>query len=656
MSRFFKPINTLKLTWYNELPYTKENNLYCLPWEVQLGREHAYLSNNNLVQRWQQLNCRENNYFTLADTSFQAGLTFLLSWQHWLDFAPANASLYYLCSEAEPLEKADLAKILSHFPQFRAQTTLLLAAYPILTPGFHYLSFEQGRINLILMIGEINTCFQKLIICGAKDLEPMLRQYAIDAWFLKQINLKSSEDRSEFFNSVALLSKLKATLACINTGRDIKTNLEEVGFSLKISEGEVLSACYNQAQKHAKVKQTPWYMPRIKRKANNRVIVVGGGLAGCTLAHFLANKGQEVFLLDKQPDLGSEASGNTQAILYPQLSAYHSLIASFMLTTYLYAHNFYKNILINHSIGELQGILQLGYNDKEQEALNKINTHVLAYYPELGRLMDEKDTSRYAGINIPYTSLLLPLSGWLNSKALCQVLTENTHIHPINNCAVNSLFYEKNAWHCEDFSAETVVIANGYQARQFRETSFLPLKPTYGQVTLLQTNPELATLALPICGLGHILPRHNARHAVGATYHPNKLCVEDRQAENELNLNKLNSLLPNLKIPTVVVADWQGIRATTPDYFPLVGPLPNEEVFKQYFAPLGKDPKRWLPVWGGYYPGLYIFTGFGSRGLTSIPLCAAWLSALITNKPAIMPSSFIRALAPARFLLKAMLN
>ena len=57
----------------------------------------------------------------------------------------------------------------------------------------------------------------------------------------------------------------------------------------------------------------------------------------------------------------------------------------------------------------------------------------------------------------------------------------------------------------------------------------------------------------------------------------------------------------------------------------------------QYLDAFARDSKRWLATPGDYYPGLYIFAGFGSRGLTSILLAAGYLVNLINQAPLSIP-------------------
>jgi len=95
-----------------------------------------------------------------------------------------------------------------------------------------------------------------------------------------------------------------------------------------------------------------------------------------------------------------------------------------------------------------------------------------------------------------------------------------------------------------------------------------------------------------------------------------------------------------------------GFRCASPDYLPLVGPVPAREQFLQTFAGLRNNARQRIDSRGDYVPGLYLNTAHGSRGLTSTPLAAELLASLICREPLPLPRSLCRALAPARFLIR----
>ena len=148
------------------------------------------------------------------------------------------------------------------------------------------------------------------------------------------------------------------------------------------------------------------------------------------------------------------------------------------------------------------------------------------------------------------------------------------------------------------------------------------------------------------------MPAQHGTHTLGASYHSGNTYVGAYAQDDIDNLTKLIQSTANPVWSMEVVSNWVGIRAATPDYLPLVGPVAQADSFRQHFAGLASNSKRWIPLPGVFYPGLYVCAGFGSRGLTSIPLSAEWLATLINNEPGFLPTKLVQAISPARFLRK----
>lgn len=171
-------------------------------------------------------------------------------------------------------------------------------------------------------------------------------------------------------------------------------------------------------------------------------------------------------------------------------------------------------------------------------------------------------------------------------------------------------------------------------------------------MTWIDQSTESSALKRPICGEGHVLPARNGLHALGATYELQFDHLDTNERANQVNLQKLDQLAGNINWHRAAKDQWAGIRTAAPDYLPVVGPVPDKPLFQQRFARLVDDSKRWLAVEGAFLPGLYICAGFGSRGLTSVPVCAEWLASVINNEPGFMPRDIVRALSAGRFLIK----
>ncbi|MBN9229709.1 MAG: bifunctional tRNA (5-methylaminomethyl-2-thiouridine)(34)-methyltransferase MnmD/FAD-dependent 5-carboxymethylaminomethyl-2-thiouridine(34) oxidoreductase MnmC [Legionella sp.] len=657
MSEYFIPIDKAILEWQNGVPYSPlYQDIYHARASGLEQSFYVFIQGNNLLKRWQQVQDQE---FVVAETGFGLGLNFLLTAQLWLKHRPNHTQLTYYSCEKNPFSKQDLKKALDLWPELADEAQELLQQYPLLTPGYHILHFKQQRIKLVLMLGEAYSCFEQLLACGQGALEPSLRAGAVDAWYLDGFAPSKNSEMwsSELFKVIALLSKPGATAATYTAASIVKKNLQECGFILEKKKGfagkrHMLTAYFAPQQLHdLKKKQTPWYCEKKIQHSNKSVILVGGGLAGCFTAHVLAQRGWKVILLEAQSKLGCGASGNKQAVLFPNLSAYASPLTELMLSAFLYAQKIYRPWLDETLAGGLNGTILLAQDEQEAAAHHGLHDW-LNHYPELASLCTREDLSALAGVPVSGAGLFIPSSGWIDSHALCERLVQHELITVVTNSPADELEHVQGMWRVNNWEASVVILTAGHQVSQFLVASHLPIKPIRGQMTQFYANSESVELKLPLCGTGHVLPSYLGQQHCGATYELN--CNDNllKQEDDQYNLSRLNALAPQISWPQEPSGQWAGVRATTSDYLPIVGPLPIVHNFKDEYSGLAANSRRWIGKGGSYYPGLYICAGFGSRGLTTIPLCAEWLSGHINQELSILPRKLIQAISPARFLRK----
>lgn len=668
MSKFFTPIKTANLIWLNGMPFSQDfADIYYSQENGLAERRHTFIEGNRLLERWQSLEqSAEGGTFTIAETGFGTALNFLLTWSLWLDHAPPHARLHYISCEKFPLKLADLKRSLNLWPQLRAQGASLLANYPILTPGFHQLIFAEGRINLTLMLGDATQCYQQLLLCGDSNLELQIRTNCVNAWFLDGFAPAKNQEMwsRDLLHSIALLSTPGTTVATFSTAGMVKENLQKVGFAITKVKGygrkrsmltarlvkEPVSGIERQ------IRTTPWHVNSDAGMTKPKTaIIIGAGLAGCYLAHALAKRDWQVKLIEAHHNLAGGASGNQQAVLYPKFSAYSSPLTDFMLTAFLFASRVYTKFLAHDkTLGELSGLIQLASNSREEHTQAHLKSWLSAY-PALGKLIGEEEASLMAGLPLDSGGLFIPYGGWLNSAALCQSLVEMPGIELIASTTVKELRVNRDQWQVGDHLARITIVATGHEAKRYRQTAYLPLKSIRGQMTHIAATEHSEKLKLVLCAEGHLVPAYNKLHSLGASYSLN--CEEPTAyaKDDQSNLAKVAKISPAM-IGSVPVSNWAGVRGVTPDYLPLVGPVAKKEAFNQRFAALATNSKRWLPFCGEYHPGLYVCAGFGSRGLTTIPISAEWLAAHVNNEPSFLPRSMVQSLAPARFLLKKIIR
>src|SRR5690606_4328829 len=128
---------------------------------------------------------------------------------------------------------------------------------------------------------------------------------------------------------------------------------------------------------HRKVK--PWYQwPRENRRRegasssrSSQAVVIGGGIAGCTVAGALARQGWQVTLIERGSRIALKASGNPAAVMMPFLTAHSSVAGRLSMAAFLrltsQIETFRKE---GHSIrGQTCGVLQLPWERMPRERL-----------------------------------------------------------------------------------------------------------------------------------------------------------------------------------------------------------------------------------------------------------------------------------------------
>jgi tRNA 5-methylaminomethyl-2-thiouridine biosynthesis bifunctional protein len=406
------------------------------------------------------------------------------------------------------------------------------------------------------------------------------------------------------------------------------------------------------------------YAPSLNFSKRSRAIVIGGGIAGTTTAHALAQRGCEVKLLEKENTLAHGASGNPQGVLYTKLSPQAGVLNRFALASYLFALEFYRPFVAeNSAAGELCGVLQYADNEAQWQQLQT----AFANHDDWVQFVDAPRASELANCTIAQPSLWFPRAGWIAPAIICEHLAQHPLIELHTNCTAKTIEPVDNIWRIECygvvFEADVVVIANANSAQCFSQTAQLPLKPIRGQITELPARYLREQPRAVICHTGYLSPAANGVH-IGATFdlHENDLTDTALRAEDHRhNLQALHNALPELlnNADAIVTENLQGrvgYRCATPDYLPIIGVAAEAPTMRQRYAKLAKNAHAHIAETGAYLPGLYINAGHGSRGLTSAPLCAELLAALIAGEPRPLPRDLQQALSPARFLLRDLIR
>ncbi|MDO8861207.1 bifunctional tRNA (5-methylaminomethyl-2-thiouridine)(34)-methyltransferase MnmD/FAD-dependent 5-carboxymethylaminomethyl-2-thiouridine(34) oxidoreductase MnmC [Haliea sp. E1-2-M8] len=620
---------------------------------------HVFLAGNGLPERWQR---HRADPFVVAETGFGTGLNFLLTWQAWRARRKTadGRRLHYLALEKYPLAVADLRRAGAAWPELAPLLAELLAQYPQPLPGVHRALLDGGSVLLDLWWGDVEAVLEDL----GRARAPL-----VDAWYLDGFAPARNPAMWQpgLWPKVAALSRPEATFATFTVARAVRFGLTEAGFAVRKVPGfghkrEQLCGQLTSRQPLPPLQGTPWELAGHRQETPQQVLVIGGGLAGCHTAAALARRGIRVTVLERGQVAG-EASGNPQGVLYTRLSHRHSPLTDFALASFDFASRQYRagfaaGTLQPGSDGELCGSFHQVADSAELARMRPL----LAPLPELAQVLEADSASTLLGIAQPGAGYWYPNSGWMSPPALCRHLLQHPLVTLHEGCGAIRLQWADDAWQAVTSAgtlarAPAAVVAAGTHCSELDHLDWLPLNPIRGQTTQLPPLPALAALRAVLCHSGYLAPATADGHCIGATFAPGDTDPELRRGDRVQNLEQLAAAIPAVAGALAGLADTElpgrtGWRCASPDYLPLVGPVPDRSAFLRDYAGLRDNARSGIPLPGKYLPGLYLNTGHGSRGLTSTPLAAELLASQLCAEPLPLEPELVRALAPARFIIR----
>ena len=665
--------------------------------------EHVFLKGNNLQERWED-GPAASDTFVIAETGFGTGLNFLACWDLWRqvhsgqDDNQSAKTLYFYTTELYPLTRAALEKSIAHYNPYPSLAEALLSQYPDPIGGEYLLSFDndtQHPVKLIVLLGDATECLSRLehyptshpINSDSSANSSLI----VDAWLLDGYAPAKNPImwQDALFTLIARHSADGTTVASFSVARQVCDQLRANSFVVNKTKGfknkrDMLMAHFDSQQtpekpdailynrKHARknFSLSPCYYryPTNALLSNTQrsAIVIGAGIAGCTIAYKLAQRGWQVSLIDAEKTVAGAASGNARAVLYARTAQQRSQLADFHEAAFHYATRFYQSFTISDLTHGLNGMLKLD---------EQLSEEMLALNPEAysRQNISAEQASELSGIATRHNGILYPESGWIDPLAICQALTEHPNIRFYGETSISALQHNASSWTAEckndavknqNVTADIAIIATGQLSHQFEKTAWLPLRSMRGQTTTLPVTPASSALKMAVCQRGYITPASNSSHSIGATYAIKDDNPKVLSADHQTNIDNLLIMLSDNSpwrqaLENQPVDDLEGrvgFRCVAPDYLPIVGPIPAAEVFKQQFASLKKDAKQTPSQLATLEDGLYVSTGYGSHGYTTAPLASEILLAQIEGSPMPIGDKLRQSIAPARFLVRQLIR
>lgn len=654
------PLTSADLEWQEGTPVSVQfADVYFSREDGAAESRYVFLEQNGLPQRWREW--QTPGSFTIGETGFGTGLNFFCARELWQSLRSPGQHLHFVSVEQFPLQAADMEKAYAQRPAFAPFAAQLLRQYPPLVSGLHRLHFPADNLTLTLVLADATE--------GLAQVEG-----SVDAWFLDGFAPARNPQMwiPALFSQMARLSHTGTTFATFTSAGIVKRGLRDAGFVVDKHPGhgpkrDMLKGHLQQSPRplHWPAAEQPWFRYAPVSSTPGRVAVIGAGLAGCNTAYALARRGWQVSVLERHAAIAQGASGNSTGITYARLSPHDTAQNRWYIGSYLYACRFIRTLFESRGIApgqdwDLNGVLQLAFDDEEMHTQRTLQAAGL--WPDtIARSLDAAATRDYMGVPCDHGSLLMKDGGWLNPAALCTLLLDQRGVQVHTGFAVSALERSAEGWHIAGLPGvfDAVVLANTFDALAFSGAAHLPLRQVRGQVSHIPATANSSALQHAINYDGYINPARDGSHCVGATFHPRERDPAERIEDHQDNLNRLRAALPTLANQLAPPAAEHlsgrvGFRCQTPDYLPVVGPLPDSAAFEALYADAAKGlASPSLPPCP-LLPGLFVSTAFGAKGITGAPLAAEMLAAYLSGEPQPVDRNVLFALHPARFLQRAL--
>jgi tRNA 5-methylaminomethyl-2-thiouridine biosynthesis bifunctional protein len=354
-------------------------------------------------------------------------------------------------------------------------------------------------------------------------------------------------------------------------------------------------------------------------------VIVGAGIAGCSLAHFLSKYSQSVLLIDKNKDVAFGASGAAGAFLSPLLgkaNKFKDLITkSLNFSMAFYKDNFSKE-MINCGTCRIP---------KNQEDEDKFQTYI--------PYMDFEYKKYEDGYFFPIGTTVKPYE-------LCRKLSNETE--KLFDYEVKIIEKKEDNWIInDDLKAKNLFLTTGADVSLIEE-KYLDIRAVWGQKIDVYTTTKIDINYHKECSLSKSSKDNIV--SIGATH--NRFDNDEIDSSYNLKLKNINEMKHNEYTNNIIQNDIKellekandiktldnvkvldvkiGARASSVDYFPMIGKLVNSaKSFEKY--PHLKNGFQIKNENLELIDNLYILNGVGGRGFVLSPYLAYNLVESIFN-------------------------
>jgi len=381
-------------------------------------------------------------------------------------------------------------------------------------------------------------------------------------------------------------------------------------------------------------------------------------MAGAAVAASLAHAGWLVEVLDAAPALGAGASGLPVGLAAPHVSPDDNVLSR--LTRLGVQATIHRAGLLTAegrmtpADWGLSGVLEHRVKGKRDVPSAKAMPHPGDHWS----CRASPAQIEACGFASEVPALWHSQAAWLRPRPFVAAQLATAGITLRLGCCVQRLSQSQGQWQAWDAEGRLLtqvlhlVVASAFETQTLLQTLaadaagtavHLPLHPLRGQVSFgavahLSEATRRVLPPFPVHGHGSFIsgvaaPNDAAAHwFAGSTFERDCSQAPVRAEDHVANQTKVNTLLPHLAqgmaqgFSPAQIQGWAGVRCTLPDRLPVVGAV---------------DPARW--------PGLWVCTGMGARGISLSVLCGELLAAELAGQACALPAELAKHLAAKRF-------
>jgi tRNA 5-methylaminomethyl-2-thiouridine biosynthesis bifunctional protein len=349
-------------------------------------------------------------------------------------------------------------------------------------------------------------------------------------------------------------------------------------------------------------------------------IVIGAGIAGCSVAYALQQVGQDVLLVDRSGVAASGGSGAAGAFVSPKIGK-GSPLQSLTNQAFDYAKTFYREHFPAYFTQT--GVIRLPKDAEDVPKFTLYEAHNDTAYRWI-----EPSELHAQGITQEDRSFLFDEAGVCDAQGMCRAIWERVTFRQFEVEEMMLRRDQESTWvltnsvETESIVARHIVLATGYQ-NDLLDMRYMGVRGTWGsrgdydsELDLRTSMHKRISVSANINGVIKLGATHNKAKEPCVVCDGRPLAPLEEQAREMIDTSDF-----------VLKETFCGMRAGSKDYFPLVGRVIDVPRMLETCPQILKGAKPPLE----HIDHLYICNGLGGRGFVFAPLMAKWLAALIVE-------------------------